>query len=120
MQDRPWTEKEVLLIQGRWFYLTRHALDRAAEMGIPHKLIRHIIEGGTSHRAPNESKYRGSRVVVNGKVGAAVRPREDGGEVIATFLWTTVDAWREAAQTGGRHYRGDKWTASMLDKWFGQ
>lgn len=103
---------------GKTYWLSHHAADRAQDMGVPLALLPVILSTGTTHDAPPTSKYAGCYVVRAGKVAVAVSPDPEG-PVISTVLWSTLDAWRAADQKAGRTYKGDEYTRKVLTSWFG-
>lgn len=103
---------------GKRYWLSYHAADRAAEMGVPIQLMPLIIQSGEQFNAPPTSKYAGCYVFRAGKVALAVSPHHEG-DVITTVLWATLDAWRDADQKAGRVYKGDEYTRKVLTNWFG-
>lgn len=104
--------------RGQTYWLTHHAAERALDMGVPIKIIQHILEHGERHDAPPGSKYRGAEVYRMGHVSVAVIPNP-GSPMIVSVLWATVEAWRAAEHLAGREYKGDEWTERALSQWLG-
>lgn len=107
-----------LEVNGTTYWLTHHAAQRALDMGVPIKIIRHIIEHGERYEAPHGSKHQNSEIFRMGRVSVAVSYKPDCA-VIPTVLWATVEAWREAEERAGRAYKGDEWTERALAQWLG-
>ena len=104
--------------RGKTYWLSHHAAERALEMGVPIKIIQHILAHGKKHAAPPGSKYSGGELFRMGHVSVMVVPNQVG-PVVASVLWATVEAWRAAEHRAGRAYKGDEWTERTLSQWLG-
>lgn len=86
------------------FVVSRHAVDRALDMGVKGEEIRqcllHPDRVVRSRRYPARKNYR------RGRVMCAVE-----GHRVVTVVWSSVDGWREDLEGNpeynGRSYRGD-------------
>lgn len=91
------------------FQLSKHAVQRALEMGLDADAVRRIV------LHPDFTRYnpvRGTRDHVADGVKAPMVKRDDGSLIVLTFLPASEERWqREDAERPirGRHFDPSKW-----------
>lgn len=75
-------------INGAWFELTPHSVQRALDMALDADAIRETL-GNPRHVRPGKA---GREMWTRDKVTAVMEPK-DGFWTVVTFVWATANAW---------------------------
>lgn len=81
-------------INGAWFDLTPHSVQRALDMTLDADVIRETL-GNPRHVRPGKA---GREMWTRGKVTAVMEPK-DGFWLVVTFVWATANAWATDRET---------------------
>jgi len=84
----------VRSINGAWFELSPHAVQRALDMALDAEAVRETL-GNPRHMRPG---LNGREMWTRGKVTAVVEER-DGFWWVVTFVWATANAWAVDRET---------------------
>jgi len=90
------------------FQLSKHALDRALDMGLTPEQIRNVVLTPEIRIWSKSEKHGDAWLQRCGDLTAFVLDADEGRFVI-TFVWATDDAWKQdlaIGTYGGRTYRG--------------
>lgn len=91
-------------LNGAWFDITPHALDRALDMAVEDTLIRGVL-GDPRDVRPGVA---GRELWTRGKLTAVMEARE-GYWAVITFMWSSASGWAaEAVQSRGEGFTADR------------